>query len=174
MDKKIKKITIEACPKCFSGEFEVTAEELKEAEGCIACENCDTLLYPVTQVVSNAVRCIETAGRAIVHQAYSYQVGIKLSKKHIEWDETPEFDNENFVCMQRVEPVHSHPKPKKVVTCKNQFLEDDGFCTMCGTNHFGGERKERPPVSPIVNKGKAVVKSKKVYHQHVPLYAYDW
>lgn len=70
--------------------------------------------------------------------------------------------------MKRTIPI------KKTSACDNKFLEDDGFCTQCGKNHFGGERVEKPPVSPMVKSGKAVVRSKEVFHTHIPLYAYDW
>lgn len=40
--------------------------------------------------------------------------------------------------------------------CTNQFLEKDGYCTMCGENHFKNRRKAQRPATkskqrPVVN-----------------------
>ena len=139
------KYKIQECPKCKAKSFEVDEGELADAEGVIECENCGTMLEPLEQVADLLPE--------------------EISVSHL------------LVEMENARSAHKPAKrsPRAVEPkCKNQFLEDDGFCTMCGTNHFGGERKEVPPVSPLVSTGKAVVKSKEVYHQHVSLYAYDW
>jgi hypothetical protein len=31
--------------------------------------------------------------------------------------------------------------------CNNQFLELDGFCTLCGQNHFKNRRKQQRPAT---------------------------
>ena len=41
-----KLVIIESCKKCEAGEFTVTEQELKEAEGWIECEYCGAKLLP--------------------------------------------------------------------------------------------------------------------------------
>jgi hypothetical protein len=47
-------VHIPACPTCESAPFYLTAEELAEAQGVIACDHCDTLIYPDN--ISDALR----------------------------------------------------------------------------------------------------------------------
>lgn len=51
-------IHIPCCPKCDAKDFNVTPDELADAEGVIACEYCDTLInpdnIPAAQVWSSA------------------------------------------------------------------------------------------------------------------------